>query len=289
MDRALSIFGLLIGLAGAAISLIGLSDETLKAYPLIAQYRPTILVVSLAIAAVSALILILASLTQARDALLTVWEMAQGRPPGRLATMRLTEISEGQLDLAYSYIKTVMEAEGVSQVMTFEQFRSMWQTDHFIYGLLWDHGDPASLRIVGFLSIFPLNKPAAELVLSCRLRGSQLRAEHLAGDNEDAAAYFVGAIAASSWKARAEVVRVLDGAIAKLKLQRQNPLLLTSPFTTRGRSLARQFGFRRLRDYPGYGELWSQNQPLRLEAAPGPTRLHKILKRASSGSPPSPA
>jgi len=266
LDRALAVFGILIGLAGAAISLIGLNDEMLTQYPYVAQYRPAILVASLAIAGLSVFVLIGAWVAQTKDVFLNLWEKAQGRRPAKLADMRLTEISEGQLGIAYNYIKLAMQDEGVSQVLSFEQFRSMWRTNEFVYGMLWDQSEPTALRIVGFISVFPLNKPSAQEMLACRLRGSQLRAEHLAHGNESPAAYFIGAIAASSWKARGEVVRLLDGAIAELKLEKQNPLLLTSPFTSRGRALARKFGFRRLADYPNYGELWSQSHPVRLTA-----------------------
>jgi hypothetical protein len=276
MDRALAVFGILIGLAGAAISLIGLTDEALKDYPAVANHRPTILITSLVISGLSASLLVWTWLTQARDVILSLWEKAQGRRPPELADMKLTEISQGQLDLAYKYISEAMWIEGVSQVLSFEQFRSMWQIDKFIYGILWDRSEPTALRIVGFISIFPLNRPAAERMLSCQLRGSELRAEHLAQGREKPAAYFIGAIAASSWKARGEVVRLLDGAIAELKLQNENPLLLTSPFTTRGRALARKFGFRRLREYPGYGELWSQSDAVRL--AEHPTRFRQLAR-----------
>jgi hypothetical protein len=276
MDRALAAFGILVGLAGAAISLIGLSDDMLKAYPAVAGHRPTILIASLVMGGLSASLLVWAWLTQAQDLIRGIWEKTQGRRPPELAEMKLTEISRGQLELAYSYIREAMWREGVEQVLSFEQFRSMWQIDSFVYGILWDRSEPTALRIVGFISIFPLNKPAAEEMLSCRLRGSELRAEHLAQRQEQPAAYFIGAIAASSWKAKAEVVRLLDGAIAELKLQKENPLLLTSPFTTRGRALARKFGFRRLRDYPRYGQLWSQSDVVRL--ADHPTRFRQLAR-----------
>jgi hypothetical protein len=276
LDRALAVFGILIGLAGAAISLIGLNDDILKTYPIIAQYRPPILVVSLAIAGLSVFVLVGAWLAQTKDVFLSLWEKAQGRRPAKLADMKLTEISKGQLGLAYNYIKQAMQNEGVSQVLSFEQFRSMWQTNGFVYGILWDQSDPTALKIVGFISIFPLNKPSADKMFSCQLRGSELRSEHLVHRDEQPAAYFIGAIAASSWKARGEVVRLLDGAIAELKLQGQNPLLLTSPFTSRGRALARKFGFRRLRNYPSYGELWSQSYPVRVASAP--TRFRRIAR-----------
>jgi hypothetical protein len=215
MDRALAAFGILVGLAGAAISLIGLSDDMLKAYPAVAGHRPTILIASLVMGGLSASLLVWAWLTQAQDLIRGIWEKTQGRRPPELAEMKLTEISRGQLELAYSYIREAMWREGVEQVLSFEQFRSMWQIDSFVYGILWDRSEPTALRIVGFISIFPLNKPAAEEMLSCRLRGSELRAEHLAQRQEQPAAYFIGAIAASSWKAKAEVVRLLDGAIAE--------------------------------------------------------------------------
>ena len=263
MDRALGMFGILIGLAGAAISLIGLPEDMLKAYPYIAEYRPTILVVSLAIAGLSFLLLIGAGLAKTKDVFLHLWEKAEGRRPPRLADMKLTEIAEGQLEIAYNYIKQAMQAEGVTHVLSFEQFRSMWETNEFVYGILWDRSEPTVLKIVGFISIFPLSQASAQKMLSCQLRGSQLRAEHLAREGEQPAAYFVGAIAASSWKAKGEVVRLLDGAIAELKLEKHFPLLLTSPFTSRGRSLARQFGFRHLQNYPDYGELWGQSLPVR--------------------------
>jgi hypothetical protein len=276
MDRALAVFGILIGMAGAAISLIGLNDDALKDYPAVAGHRPTILVASLMVAGLSSFVLVWAWLTQARHVIRSLWEKAQGRRPPELAEMKLTEISQGQLGLAYEYIKEAMWSEGVSQVLSFEQFRSMWQIDSFVYGLLWDQSEPTALRIVGFISIFPLSRPAAKKMLSCQLRGSELRAEHLAHGAEKPAAYFVGAVAASSWKARGEVVRLLDGAIAELKLQNENPLLLTSPFTSRGRALARKFGFRRLREYPDYGELWSQSNAVRL--AEHPTRFRQLAR-----------
>lgn len=276
MDRNLAVFGILIGLAGIAISLIGLGDDALKEYPFVAQHKPTILIASLVISGLSAVILIWAWATQAKELVLSLWEKAQGRRPPELSDMDLTDISEGQLGLAYNYIKEAMWKEGVSQVLSFDRFRSMWQVDQSIYGMLWDRSEPTALKIVGFISIFPLNQSAAEEVLSCRLRGSELRAEHLARKHEKAAAYFVGAIAASSRKPRAEVVRLLDCAIAELKLRKENTLLLTSPFTTRGRALARKFGFRRLREYPGYGELWSQSDDVRL--AERPTRFRQLAR-----------
>jgi hypothetical protein len=276
MDRALAVFGILIGLAGAAISLIGLNDDALRNYPIVANNRPTILIGSLLISLLSVSLLVWASLTKARDVILDLWETVQGRRPPELADMKLTEISEGQLDLAYRYIREAMWREGVEQVLSFEQFRSMWQIDKFIYGILWDQSEPSALRIVGFISIFPLNKAAARKMLACQLRGSELRVEHLAHGHEKPAAYFVGAIAATSWKAKGEVVRLLDGTIAELRLQNENPLLLTSPFTARGRALARKFGFRLLREYPGYGELWSQSDAVRI--AEHPTRFRQLAR-----------
>jgi hypothetical protein len=100
LDRALAVFGILIGLAGAAISLIGLNDDALKNYSLVADHRPAILVVSLGMGGLSAVVLVLAWLLQAKDLVLSLWEKAQGCRPPELSEMQLTDISEAQLGIA---------------------------------------------------------------------------------------------------------------------------------------------------------------------------------------------
>jgi hypothetical protein len=102
-------------------------------------------------------------------------------------------------------------------------------------------GGPVSSRLVGYFSLRPVTRRAAELLDSCRIDGGDMRPEHILPPGESPEAVYVGGVVAEG-PARAALLLSLSVEVRRYREQGVGRFY-TKPVTPDGKRLVLNNGF----------------------------------------------
>jgi len=115
MAGLVTLIGILLALAGVALSTASLSDETLAVVPGLAAYRSLLILAGIALAAVAGVLILSLAVPLSHRLWRDAGAWISGRPPRHRAYAQ-TDISAAQLELAYAFIRRQLLQEGVPRV-----------------------------------------------------------------------------------------------------------------------------------------------------------------------------
>lgn len=102
-------------------------------------------------------------------------------------------------------------------------------------------------ELLGYFSILPLTRSAAELVQKEELAGAEFTTEHIVKPRQTPAAFYIGGIAGTGRRAKAEALGYLKARVLELEeAARENgdsAVFLTRPITSDGLRLMKKYDF----------------------------------------------
>lgn len=168
--------------------------------------------------------------------LLPIW----GRAASASTQYDVVRVHSNQLDEFYALCKEVLGDEIATYDQMVRWYRKNPNVLYAVYALR-HLGFVTKSKMVGFFSVFPVTKEAKELLQRNRLKGTELSASQIT-KLENAAAFYVGAIGASGFRAKQQTLAALLGYLLPLVSKKAN-VVFTHPVTKDGLRLARQRGF----------------------------------------------
>ncbi|HWM23573.1 MAG TPA: hypothetical protein VNP98_02015 [Chthoniobacterales bacterium] len=119
------------------------------------------------------------------------------------------------------------------------------------FWMIEEHRFDGSMRSVGVLMIFPLNKRASESVRLGTLTGYDIRADHIVAKRGIPRGCYIGFVwAIDSNKAfkpySGEVIRISHGILLRAIRNASHPMIFARPTTRNALAVAKRFGFRSL-------------------------------------------
>ena len=95
---------------------------------------------------------------------------------------------------------------------------------------------------VGFFSVFPVNKEAAELLWRNQLKGTEMGPQHIVSEGRRPTAIYIGGVGAKGFRPKQHTLGALVSQVALL--EEKTHLIFTRPINGVGRQRARAYGFR---------------------------------------------
>ncbi|MDP9120744.1 MAG: hypothetical protein M3O15_05145 [Acidobacteriota bacterium] len=121
-----------------------------------------------------------------------------------------------------------------------------------IYRLPVEERNERGDTLIGSFKMLPLQAGAIAGVEASRLTGSNLGPEHLASGPEEAAAYYVGDVAAQDWIAKGALLGYLLRAFERVPAHLP---IFARPYTCEGRRIMTGYGFMRVGELQGGPEI----------------------------------